>query len=341
MLRRQQDKESSLSNSLRDQNSVGAPHASRSAAVKPPPPTLSPRVCLFPCFSSTCAHSLKLLPLTSPPPRPPRRGTRMRSSTVLDNPTPRPMHRHQRSLSSPTSPTGPPFVTTEPPDSLAQLRGVGGRPRSPQPSTFKETPPSPSTRSHLKSTGSISLGNKASHLLHRVVRPRGSESANSTNASPNPVTGERSTTKGGSQPKIRVKTSLGVITRAKGVATPNSSSHTPSSSTSHTFSPQSSGNRTSSSRTSRDHSSGQGWVSVGDGEPPPVPFTSTAFTFREISPVTGPSPAKRRTLTEREREDLWNALLSRSDRVGGTLTITMDQTEGSALLSDNASFRED
>jgi len=82
-------------------------------------------------------------------------------------------------------------------------------------------------------------------------------------------------------------------------------------------------------------------VTVGDGEPPPVPFTSTAFTFKEISPVTGPSPAKGRALTEREREDLWNALLSRSDRLGGTLTITMDQTEGAALLSDNASFRED
>jgi hypothetical protein len=293
-------------------------------------------------LSSTCAYSLKLLPLTSPPPRPPRRGTRMRSSTVLDDPTPQPMHHRQRSLSSPTSPTDPTFVTTETPDSLAlskRLHGVGGRPRSPQPSTFKETPPSPSTWSHLKSTGSISLGHKANHLLHRVARARGSESASSV--LPTPVTGERGTTKGGSQPKIRVKTSLGAITRAKGIATPNSALHTPSSSTSYTLSPQSSGTRTSSSRTSRDQSFGQGWVAVGDGEPPPVPLTSAAFTFREISPVAGPPPAKGRTLTEREREDLWNALLSRSDRVGGTLTITMDRTEGSALLSDNASFRED
>jgi hypothetical protein len=82
-------------------------------------------------------------------------------------------------------------------------------------------------------------------------------------------------------------------------------------------------------------------VTVDDGEAPPVPFTSTAFTFKEISPVTGPSPAKGKALTEGEREDLWNALLSRSDRVGGTLTITMDQTDGPALLSDNASFRDD
>jgi hypothetical protein len=291
-------------------------------------------------LSSTCAYSLKLLPLTAPPPRPPRRGTRMRSSTVLDDSMPRPTHHHQRSLSSPTSPTVADFLTTKAADPLALskgLRSVDGRPRSPQPSTFKETHPSPYTNSHSKSTGSISLGNKANHLLHRV-RPRRSESTSSV--SPNLVTGER-TTKGGSQPKIRVKTSLGTITRAKGIATPNSASYTPSSSTSYTFSPQSSGTRTSSSRTSRDHSFGQGWVTVGNGDPPPVPFTSTAFTFREISPVTGPSPAKGRTLTDREREDLWNALLSRSDRVGGTLTVTMDQTEGPALLSDNASFRED
>lgn len=42
-------------------------------------------------------------------------------------------------------------------------------------------------------------------------------------------------------------------------------------------------------------------------------------------------------MTEGEREDLWNALLSRSDRVGGTLTLT----EGPGLLSDQMSFREE
>ena len=72
-----------------------------------------------------------------------------------------------------------------------------------------------------------------------------------------------------------------------------------------------------------------------------MPFTSTAFTFKEISPITGALPFRGRLLTEGEREELWNELLNRSDRVGGTLTLTMEQAEGPALLSDNASFWED
>jgi len=74
---------------------------------------------------------------------------------------------------------------------------------------------------------------------------------------------------------------------------------------------------------------------VDDGEMPPMPFTSTAFTFKEISPMT---PSKGIKLTEGEREFMWNALLERSERAGGTLTVALDPLNGRSLQSDNASF---
>jgi hypothetical protein len=68
---------------------------------------------------------------------------------------------------------------------------------------------------------------------------------------------------------------------------------------------------------------------------PHMPFTSTAFTFKENSPMSPPKGIK---LTEGEREDLWNALLERSERAGGTLTVALDQLEGPSLQSDDAKF---
>jgi hypothetical protein len=74
---------------------------------------------------------------------------------------------------------------------------------------------------------------------------------------------------------------------------------------------------------------------VDDGEVPPMPFTSTAFTFKELSPM---SPSKGIKLTEGEREYMWNSLLEKSERAGGTLTVALDQLDGPSLQSDNASF---
>ena len=66
-----------------------------------------------------------------------------------------------------------------------------------------------------------------------------------------------------------------------------------------------------------------------------VPFTATAFAFRELN---HDSPVSKPTLTEQEREDRWAALLARSDRAGGTLTAKL---EGGVLLSDAMSTTED
>jgi hypothetical protein len=63
-----------------------------------------------------------------------------------------------------------------------------------------------------------------------------------------------------------------------------------------------------------------------------MPFTGTAFAFKEISPM---SPPKGTKLTEGEREDMWNALLEKSERAGGTLTVALDQLEGPSLESDD------
>jgi hypothetical protein len=68
---------------------------------------------------------------------------------------------------------------------------------------------------------------------------------------------------------------------------------------------------------------------------PPMPFTATAFTFKELN--SDPLVVKP-VLTEQEREDRWAALLARSDLAGGTLTATL---EGGALLSDTISVAED
>jgi hypothetical protein len=72
-------------------------------------------------------------------------------------------------------------------------------------------------------------------------------------------------------------------------------------------------------------------VSKEDEEIPPMPQASTAFAFKEISPM---SPPKGNKLTEGEREDMWNALLEKSERAGGTLTVALDQLDGPSLDSD-------
>lgn len=77
------------------------------------------------------------------------------------------------------------------------------------------------------------------------------------------------------------------------------------------------------------------YVEVGRSRTPPVPFTATAFAFRELNTD---SPVAKPTLTEQEREDRWAALLARSDRAGGTLTAKL---EGGVLLSDTMSIAED
>jgi len=74
------------------------------------------------------------------------------------------------------------------------------------------------------------------------------------------------------------------------------------------------------------------YVESGGSRTPPVPFTATAFAFRELN---HDSPVARPVLTEQEREDRWAALLARSDRAGGTLTAKL---EGGVLLSDTISI---
>jgi hypothetical protein len=75
-------------------------------------------------------------------------------------------------------------------------------------------------------------------------------------------------------------------------------------------------------------------VEVGS-KTPPVPFTATAFAFKELN---SDSPVAKPVLTEQEREDRWAALLARCDRAGGTLTATL---EGGVLLSDTISTADD
>lgn len=77
------------------------------------------------------------------------------------------------------------------------------------------------------------------------------------------------------------------------------------------------------------------FVEVGENRTPFVPFTATAFAFREL---IAESPVAKPTLSEQEREDRWAALLARSDRAGGTLTAKL---EGGVLLSDTMSIAED
>lgn len=339
ILRRQQQQQREPSNSRppprkRSLNTINAPPTtqkvqSEEPSPKTPPPILSPL----------------LLPLTAPPPRPPRRVSRVKSSTVEDS-TPRPSrHSHQRSLSSPISPTIPDFMTTKATNAIPlskRSQSFHESQRSPQVVTTEPPSPKPSTVTDIPRARSISLGKKPKHLPQLILHPKGTESTKRT--SPRSASGEHTTSSGerGSQPKMSLRTSLGTITRVKSMMTPKSASHTPSSSASYTLSPQSSGRRSSSSRASHDqHHNGHGWLTIDGDDAPPVPFTSTAFAFKESSnspngAASSPESGKP-ALTEGEREDLWNALLSRSDRVGGTLTIK----EGPALLSDHLSFRED
>lgn len=150
--------------------------------------------------------------------------------------------------------------------------------------------------------------------------------------------------------KLRVKTSLGTISRVKSVLLRSgSTSHTPSSSTSYnTFTPSSGGMSSGASRTSREHGyhyrtarsrsvvESQMSPTSQASPTPPVPFTSTAFAFKEL-PTTKLPSAKQ--LTDGEREDMWNALLNKSEEAGGTLTVVIhDQALESSLSSDNVSF---
>ena len=77
------------------------------------------------------------------------------------------------------------------------------------------------------------------------------------------------------------------------------------------------------------------YADVGESREPPMPFTATAFAFRELN---SESPVARPVLSEQEREDRWAALLARSDRAGGTLTAKL---EGGVLLSDTISIAEE
>ena len=318
--------------------------------VTPPPPTLSPRVCPLPFSHDVSLTRLKLLPLTAPPPRPPRRITRAQSSAALNEPALRPAHMVlQRSLSSPMSPSVPTYLTTRIPKPIPtppkEPCSAESSPISPQSPTLFGLAPASSAGAPVKRARSNSLKKKAKHLPHLVFPLMSSESASHT--APPSAASEQGSGRGTSHPRAPTKSPSGASSRRKGAVTPKSASspkstsHTPSSSAGYTMSPETTGHRSSSGRASRDQSPGQGWATTEDGEVPPMPFTSTAFTFKEISPITGALPFRGRLLTEGEREELWNELLNRSDRVGGTLTLTMEQAEGPALLSDNASFWED
>jgi hypothetical protein len=155
--------------------------------------------------------------------------------------------------------------------------------------------------------------------------------------------------------KLRVKTSMGTISRVKSVLMRSGSTHTPSSSGSfNTFTPSSGGLSSANGRSSREHSYHYKPArSVGNQTPqtslpsqsfspsqsspiPPVPFTSTAFAFKELPPTKLPSAKQ---LSDGEREDMWNALLVKSDQAGGTLTVVFhDQALEPSLESDSVSL---
>ncbi|PVG02017.1 hypothetical protein CPB86DRAFT_811915 [Serendipita vermifera] len=295
----------------------------RDRSVSPPPPMISPMH--FPS-------------LGVPPPRPPRRSENMgkasaRGTNNIVHPQPRPGHRHQRSLSSPPpvtpmSPDLPKFTTANAVNSIPlskrsrSLTGVTSPPLLPP---VQSVPPITPTLTRSKSQTSLNkVSSKRSKTLPPLVLESNSPEKGKFTLSPGEISVGDSTSPSAGTPstgKSRTKSTSGALTRVRSLMGSKSASQTPTSSGSYsTMSPQSSGRRsTGSRRASRDF----------DSEMPPMPFTATAFAFREISQ----SPPSARQLTEVEREDMWNALLQKSEQAGGTLTVVMDP-----LLSDNTSI---
>lgn len=275
-----------------------------------PPPTLSP----------------ELLPsLSAPPPRPPRRReVKSKSSlpsTPASAPALRPTHGpRQRSISSPVSPVLPTFLTSKAVNAIPltkRVRSVSNEADAPSPSTSLEMALQDTQASVVRSKSRSSVKSRANTLPPLVLTPTLKADSIFSGIS-----------KDDDGKGVRGQSSMGTITRAKSLFGSKSTSTTPNTSSSYFVSPQSAGRRSSSTRTSTDHHN-----SPAEGDPPPVPFTSTAFTFKELS-VT-PSP-RSKLMSEVEREEMWNELLVKSDLAGGTLNLVLDKKEG--LLSDNASF---
>lgn len=283
-----------------------------------------------------------------PPPRPSRRETKSKvstaSSTDIKFERLRPVHAgRKRSISSPPPrspvfPGVPVFSNTDAVNSIAiseRSRSLGGRHHSPHVPVDPLSPtirPRSQTRTRSKSQTSLK-SRDAKNLPPLQVSTNSPVVVSSAQSSPS--LHDADDTDSHSRRKLRLKTSMGALDRFKSlIGSARSSSHTPGSHTptsnaSHSgVSPQSGGfgrgGRFTLGRTSRE-----------DGEMPHMPFTSTAFTFKENSPMSPPKGIK---LTEGEREDLWNALLERSERAGGTLTVALDQLEGPSLQSDDAKF---
>jgi hypothetical protein len=262
--------------------------------------------------------------------------TSTRSTNNLAHTQSRPGHRHQRSLSSPTpvspmSPDLPIFTTANAVNSIPlskrsrSLVEVAFPPSVPPSQSIPQTTPT-LTRSKSQTSLNKSSSKRSKTLPPLVLESNTSSSLEKGKLTLSPAeisTGDSISPSVGtpSSGKSRTKSSSGALTRVRSLMGSKSASQTPTSSASYsTMSPQSSGRRsTGSRRASREF----------DGEMPPMPFTATAFAFREISQ----SPPSARQLTEVEREDMWNALLQKSEKAGGTLTVVMDP-----LLSDNTSI---
>ncbi|KAG8757033.1 hypothetical protein FRC14_002443 [Serendipita sp. 396] len=299
-----------------------------------PPPIISP----------------ELLPaLSAPPPRPARRReVKGKSpnpivSTVSQQPSPstsRPKHAgHQRSLSSPISPGLPTFdtnnaVNATPLSKRSQSVGAGSRvPRSITDVILQDTEPTV-VRSKSRSSVKTTASHRAKTLPPLALTPNSARTAegDASVVSPERDGDSVSLNDSNSRRKLRLHTSLGTITRVRSLLGSKSPSTGPNTASSYSaFSPPSSGGRRSLSGRVSQERSRQAFMSPQE-ELPPVPFTSTAFTFKGISSA---SPSAK-VLTEGEREDMWNELLVKSDLAGGTLTVSVDQKEG--LLSDKASF---
>lgn len=279
-----------------------------------------------------------IVPLGMPPPRPSRRETRSKlstaSSTELKSERLRPVHTgRQRSMSSPPplSPSSPGVPVFSNADAVNDIpiskrsRSLGRQRHSPHVPVHSPSPtirPQSQTRTHAVLTRSKSqtslISRDAKGPPPLQVSPSSHVVVSSAQSSPS--LRHADVTDGHSRRKLRLKTSMGALGRLKSmIGSARSASHTPTSSASHSaVSPQSEG----VGRGGRSTLRGISWE---DGEMPPMPFTSTAFAFKEISPM---SPLKGIKLTEGEREDMWNALLERSERAGGTLTVALDQLDG-------------
>ncbi|KAG8835093.1 hypothetical protein FRC17_005214 [Serendipita sp. 399] len=299
-----------------------------------PPPIISP----------------ELLPaLSAPPPRPARRrevkgklSNPVEPSVSQQPSSSRPKHAgHQRSLSSPISPGLPTFDTNNAVNIIPlskRSQSVGASARSPRAITeviMHDAEPTV-VRSKSRSSVKSASSRRAKTLPPLVLTPN---SAGTTDGGATSTSPERdgddtvSLNDSSSRRKLRLHTSLGTITRVRSLIGSRSPSTAPNTASSYSVvSPPSSGGRRSTSGRPSQERSKQTFMSPQDGELPPVPFTSTAFAFKEFNSASPNAKA----LTEGERENMWNELLVKSDLAGGTLTVSMNEKEG--LLSDKASF---